>query len=272
MQPVSSVERFLEAPVGRYYIGRSWFVWSKSPTLSGSCMFGKLTKADLTDLTRFLTWRPQDVGMQPPFDMISDGSRITEIDPEGYSFVADRFRELLHGLSTLVRKHAFVHGTGFLAEVMRGMFPLVAPEQSWATFEKIEDAFAWFAREDAAETLAEVRALTAQVLHGSEVLGELRDHLRAVKGVTTLADAARKLGRSDRALQRELKEAGVSFRDELARARVAVAKALLIDTDLKLESIAQEVGCLSLAHFSRLFRRMANESPSEFRRRGRLSS
>jgi AraC-like DNA-binding protein len=270
MQPVSTVEQFLEAPVGRYYVGRCWFVWCKSPTIAGSCMFGRLSKDDLTDLTRFLTWRPQDAGMQIPFDMISDGARISEIDPEGYNFVAERFRELLHGLSTLVRKHAFVHGTGFLAAVMRGMFPLVAPEQSWAAFEHLEDAFSWFARPDAAETLAEVRALTAQVTHGSEVLGELRDHLRETKGATSLAEAARKLGRSDRALQRELKEAGVSFRDELARVRVEVAKALLIDTDLKLETIAQEVGCLSLAHFSRLFRRMANESPSEFRRRGRV--
>jgi AraC-like DNA-binding protein len=272
MQPVSSVERFLEAPIGRYYVGRTWFVWCKSATLSGSCMFGRLTKEDLIDLSRFMTWRPQDAGMEIPFDMISDGSRITDIDPEGYNFVADRFRELLTGLSTLVRKHAFVHGAGFLASVMRGMFPLVAPEQSWATFESLEDAFAWFGREDAAETLAEVRALTAKITHGSEILGALREHLHATKGATTLAAVARKLGRSDRALQRELKQAGVSFRDELARARIAVAKAMLLDTDLKLETIAQEVGCLSLSHFSRLFRRMANESPSEFRRRNRLSS
>jgi len=43
---------------------------------------------------------------------------------------------------------------------------------------------------------------------------------------------------------------------------------LLADTDHKITSIAFEVGCASLQHFSTLFRKATGVAPSEWRARG----
>jgi transcriptional regulator GlxA family with amidase domain len=85
----------------------------------------------------------------------------------------------------------------------------------------------------------------------------------------TLAAAARRQGRSERSLQRDLQQGGTTFRAELEAARVELARALLVDTDLKIDSVARKVGCASAAHFATLFRRVAGETPSAYRDRHR---
>ena len=45
--------------------------------------------------------------------------------------------------------------------------------------------------------------------------------------------------------------------------------ALLLESDAKLTSVAVEVGCASLQHFSSLFRKLTGESPSAWRARHR---
>ena len=86
-----------------------------------------------------------------------------------------------------------------------------------------------------------------------------------------LSRGARRLGRSERSLQRDLQQAGTTFRGELEAARVELARALLVDTDLKIDSVARKVGCASAAHFATLFRRVAGETPSAYRERHRRS-
>ena len=95
-------------------------------------------------------------------------------------------------------------------------------------------------------------------------MGELRRLLSSSPGIV-LETAARALGRPPRSLQRELERDGSTFRAEVERARVELAKTLLSTTDLKLEVIAQRVDC-SAASLARLFRRLTGESPSDYRR------
>jgi AraC-like DNA-binding protein len=98
-------------------------------------------------------------------------------------------------------------------------------------------------------------------------LRSLRGHLAANLSQITVRAAARALGTSPRTLQRGLSELGTSFRAEVERARVRAAEALLAETNAKLEVIALQVGCSSPSSFSRLFRRLTGESPSDFRAR-----
>lgn len=61
------------------------------------------------------------------------------------------------------------------------------------------------------------------------------------------------------------KTTGLHFTDYLSRVRIEKAKNLLINPNLRVSEIAYEVGFQSLTHFNRVFRKMAGESPSDFR-------
>lgn len=60
---------------------------------------------------------------------------------------------------------------------------------------------------------------------------------------------------------------GLTFTDFVNRARVEKAKRLLLRPDARITEVAYDVGFQSLSHFNRSFRRIAAESPSEFRNR-----
>src|SRR5262249_10939819 len=77
---------------------------------------------------------------------------------------------------------------------------------------------------------------------------------------------AKALGVSQRTLQRALRARGTSFRAEARLARVRVACRLLLETSLKIEAIAREVGYVSTSHFAEAFRGQTGVSPRQFRR------
>lgn len=64
---------------------------------------------------------------------------------------------------------------------------------------------------------------------------------------------------------------GLTFTDFVNRARVEKAKRLLMKPSARITEVAYDVGFQSLSHFNRSFRRIAAESPSEFRIRMKSS-
>jgi AraC-like DNA-binding protein/ligand-binding sensor protein len=64
------------------------------------------------------------------------------------------------------------------------------------------------------------------------------------------------------------KATGITFTDYLARVRVEKAKNLMLNPHKRISETAFEVGFQSLSQFNRVFRRVAGESPSDYR--GRL--
>lgn len=71
---------------------------------------------------------------------------------------------------------------------------------------------------------------------------------------------------SPRTLQRRLAENGTSFRDVIASARFSKATRLLEDRSAKIIDVALELGFEDPSHFSRAFRKIAGQSPREYRR------
>jgi AraC-like DNA-binding protein/ligand-binding sensor protein len=61
------------------------------------------------------------------------------------------------------------------------------------------------------------------------------------------------------------KATGLTFTDYLGRVRVEKAKNLLLNPHLRVSEIAYTVGFQSLTHFNRVFRKLAGESPTDFR-------
>lgn len=58
---------------------------------------------------------------------------------------------------------------------------------------------------------------------------------------------------------------GMTFTDFVSHARVEKARRRLLRPDARITEIAYDVGFQSLSHFNRSFRRIVNESPSEYR-------
>ncbi|MGL6173910.1 MAG: response regulator transcription factor [Cellulosilyticaceae bacterium] len=61
------------------------------------------------------------------------------------------------------------------------------------------------------------------------------------------------------------KQTGKNFIDLLNSARIEGAKKLLIETNLKVYEIAEEVGYADTAYFSRIFKKIAEVTPNEYR-------
>jgi len=61
------------------------------------------------------------------------------------------------------------------------------------------------------------------------------------------------------------KATGLNFTDYLSRVRVEKAKNLLLNPNLRISEVAFAAGFQSLSHFNRVFRRIAGESPTQYR-------
>ena len=82
-----------------------------------------------------------------------------------------------------------------------------------------------------------------------------------------LDGVARELATSRRQLQRAFAEAGdTSFRDELARVRMAHARELLAADSMPVRQVAASVGYHQAAQFAKSFRRYHGKPPSVYRR------
>ena len=68
------------------------------------------------------------------------------------------------------------------------------------------------------------------------------------------------------------KATGLTFTDFVNHARVEKARRLLMRPSSRITEVAYDVGFQSLSHFNRSFRRITNESPTEFRSRLKLAS
>ena len=74
------------------------------------------------------------------------------------------------------------------------------------------------------------------------------------------------------ALQRRLGDAGTAYIAEVGKVRLAHAQRLLVETDLKLEVIALQVGCANSSGLRKLFGRLVGMSPLAWREAQRRSS
>jgi AraC-like DNA-binding protein len=61
------------------------------------------------------------------------------------------------------------------------------------------------------------------------------------------------------------KAAGINFTDYLTRVRIERAQNLLLNPNLRISEIGFEVGFQSLTHFNRVFKKIAGQSPTDYR-------
>ncbi|MCC7519844.1 MAG: helix-turn-helix domain-containing protein [Verrucomicrobiae bacterium] len=108
---------------------------------------------------------------------------------------------------------------------------------------------------------------TRRTRHEPPMVVRAREFIRQNHGEKlSLTVVARAVGMSRFHFCKVFKKAtGTNFTAHLARVRVESAQSLLLDPHLRVSEVAFHAGFQSLAHFNRVFRRIAGESPTAWR-------
>lgn len=268
MRPAEGLDDYFRDPIGSYLTGENFLHWYATPELCGFTVWGRPGEPQIHRLTQVL-----DVELAPALPHVSlvDASRLEAPDSNGLSVLVKYMMPRIAGFSQTVKRQALVRPEGMAGAVVGGFYSLVSSGYPTRAFADPQEALAWLGRPEAESRalLNELNGLVTQLMGQSPLLGELHRVLRTRLVEAHLADVARELGMSERTLQRRLRESGTSFQAELNTVQVRTAQSLLLESDAKLTSVAVEVGCASLQHFSSLFRKMTGESPSAWRARHR---
>jgi len=264
MKRALSIADFVQAPIGRYSLGATHLVWCHSPTLCGTVHWGRPTEHDAAELVQRL-----EVSVHPLLcgrvDVLVDARATEAFDGDAFSIVSRYVQSRLPDWQGRLHRHAVVVSPGVVGAVIAGLLPMLGPKHPLQFFLSLDDAMAWLGRADLPPVLEEVEHL-ARDAHGvPRTLRALRDQLDASLVGATLASTAVALGLSPRSLQRALLRHGTGFSQELRRARVRAALAMLEASDAKVETIARRVGCHSSSQLSAIFRRYTGSTPARYR-------
>lgn len=114
----------------------------------------------------------------------------------------------------------------------------------------------------------QAQLLLKQVRAGDEYIPGLQRAIQesVTAGLPTLNEVAKRLLLSTRTLQRRLAEGGSSFRDELERVRVEMAKNCLHTGELSLADIANILAYNDQSAFTHAFKRVTGLTPARFQR------
>jgi AraC-like DNA-binding protein len=261
----SNLDELARDPVGRYVAGDAFLHFCADPGFWGVVLWGRPDHGQALELGRSLM-----LGLAPPAQphvTLFDVSRLEGSEPAAFR-AAERYVSHFSGLlGQYVRRLALVRPSGMYGAVVAGAFDVMTKPFPVQVFGDTASACEWLGV-DGAGLVAE---LHAEVTGTPRILPALRGFLDQHLSGVSLEEAARALAVSARSLQRKLGEAGTTFQDELADARVRLAKRLLLDGQAPLTTIALDVGCASLQHFSALFRKRTSETPSAYRRRHKKS-
>lgn len=226
--------------------------------LDGLVVWGEPTAEDLAELLGLFA-RQRAPGQRRCASLV-DLRRLKVIDPGVFAAWAAYAQEHRREQAERMEREAVVRpGEGLVATVLAGYRAIVAPAHALEVFTSTEAALGWLERSDALEVVTSLEALA----DASPPLVRLVEVLS--NDLSLGADAAAKrVGLSTRALQRSLKDAGTTFRAEVQRARVALAKRLLAD-GVGIADVAARVGLGSPQSFTKLFTRAAGVSPGSWR-------
>lgn len=242
--------------------GEGWAHFCARPTLWGVLLWGRSGRDGIAALARSLVEELVDPAL--PHGSLVDARRIEGVDTGAFETLSSYVDEHRDALATQVQRLALVRPAGMEGAVVAGFFEVLPKPYPVATFASSTEALAWLEEDPAIAD--ELDALYAELAETPPVVNSLRTVLHDYPAI---ADAAKRLGMSERTLQRRLREAKTSYQEQLNQARIRDAQKLLLDTDTPITAIALEVGCSSPQHFSALFRRLVGQTPSDFRlRRG----
>lgn len=260
---------FLRAPVGACIAGPTYLMWCAAPDLVGTIQWGTPEERDVHDMLAIADAILRSSWLAPAGCLLMDCSEIERVDPDVMVAVAASVRDLLPRWSPRILRHAVVVPSDVRGILLSGALPMVAPSHAFQFSPNLDSALTFLGHAGGAEAHAAASEIANQVRGSSRLVSRLREVLLRDLVEASVDRSAMALGLSPRTLQRELARCGTSFSDELRRARVGVARDLLVTSDAKVESIAARVGFGSASRMSVALRRELGATAGELRERAR---
>lgn len=156
-----------------------------------------------------------------------------------------RYETALHGpVSFNAERNAVIYEPAMLSRPLPQANPLVAALHVRACQERLR-----------------------QVLRDDGIIAQVTGSVLARPGYfPALEEVAASLDMAPRTLRRRLAEAGLGYRDLVARLRQDLAIEMLTTTGLKVEAVAERLGYAETASFTHAFRRWTGRPPSAYAR------
>ncbi len=240
--------------------GRCFMYWQDGRRALGTAMWGKPLEADIAEMVPFF-----EIGADPRFKghaSFVDGRKLEAVDVLAFGKLLAYLGSRRHAWGPNIRRQAVLHPGGFTGVVVSGALHVARPPYPFETFES--DAHAAFEWCGVGELAAEYEQQLSSVTKLPDIVRLVRRALHE-HPKSDVAEVAKRLGLSERTLQRRLEEAGTSLRDQRERQLTEQIEYLLGGTDLDLEAIAARVGLHSASHLVRRFRETHGTTPGEWR-------
>jgi AraC-like DNA-binding protein len=272
MRQAKDIASFLDQPVGSCVSGQRWLVCCPGARLMILLAWGRGSRDDAEQVMDTFA---ADLAIGPHVYFIDARRMDPQPDPDAFAAFVERLAPQWHLYGGHVTRCALVLPPGMTAATIVGFFSMASPPFETKFFAEPITALEWAGAAEPARLLGELDRLWEQASGTPTLLFRLRAILDADPAGASVESVGRELGLSLRSLQRRLLDAGTSYRRESNAARLRKAQRLLASTELKITSVALEVGCASSQHLSVLFRKMTGQSPGAWRathRTGRESS
>jgi AraC-like DNA-binding protein len=260
----SSLDAFLRAPRGRFD-GAHFSFWSLG-RVSGWKVWGHPTVLDGEQLVACIETllRPR----APRYWSLVDLRALEVVGELGFEVLRAWVERHRAPLARRLVRQAVLKPRGVVGAMVAGFYVQLTPGHPVRVFESEKEACAWLAP----EAPGELRALRAELQRDASeasLVPTLRRWLAEHAEVSRAPQAAKALGVSVRTLHRKLAAEATAFHQELRRARVERAQALLRDTEWKLAHVAQECGFSSGQRLATAFREVLGMTPTAFRAEAR---
>jgi len=261
---VAQFEELAVCPVGRALAGDSFLSWCYSPRLGGTVHFGQRGASDAAVLVRMYGLVGHRA-LRLPLRRVVDGREFSNVDDDAWSMMVGRVGPRIDALRGIIERQAIIVMPGPDGVRVSGLLPALGPGDPFRIFEDAAEAYAWADPDDGPAAHAAVEQLRSEIGGTARVVSAARAWIRNNLRTASVTACGNQLGQSRRSLQRHLASAGVSFRALVSEVRVEAARALLLEGDGKIASIAHTVGCSSASQLGTLLRRAGESPPSAIR-------
>jgi AraC-like DNA-binding protein len=261
----ATLEAYLARPIGACFVGPTYAVFWRDPSLNGIVFWDRPDEADIRQAIPAL-----DAELAPdvrPHASLIDGRRISAVDLGAFNTLSQYVGRRMEPFSRTITRQAVLRPDGLVGAAIAGFYSVLSANYPVDVFTKSAAALRWLGIGRPELVADEIDQFYALATCSSTLVVSLRAYLEERLGTASLDDSARALGMSARQLQRRLLEARTSFAQEVLAAKVRAAKTLLLETDYDVKRVAFEVGCASSQHFGFLFRKATGETPGEWRAR-----
>jgi AraC-like DNA-binding protein len=261
LSPATSLENYVENPIGRYLAAPNAAAFWASSVLTGMSFWGHPNDADvelIASAVRAAAWPSACCHA-----LLVDLRRLESLDLRAFDKLWSGLASHFAALGPLVRRRALIAPRGPTGAVVGELFKSLSRDPSIRSFADGAEALVWIEVGDHA-FLEELDRLPGIASNHTSMIAEMRGLLDE-RPTDRAEKVARRFGMSQRTFQRRLRELGTSFQQEVTAAHVRIAKRLMRETDNPLKWIAIESGYASLQHFSSSFRVHVGVSPRRWR-------